>query len=101
MPASKNINAYPIDLYMLVEGVLEKRKAATVECASEWERRAFRRQIYGLRNAIMETVDHPLREDAAKLCTRYGANNALVVCHVEDTPLPRGVSIALAKLQED
>lgn len=69
MPSSKNIDAFPHNLYVILESVLLTQSPVMIKPDSEKEAKRVRFQIYGLRKAIMESKEHPLKDKAAKITT--------------------------------
>lgn len=92
MPASLNINSYPLDLYSIVESVLLTRREAKIEPDSRAKALLIRRQIYGLKKALLVSKDHPLSTHAPKLMVSV-IDSTLYVKHIESAVDP---SITLA-----
>lgn len=98
MPYTLNINAYPLQLYTVVENVLLTQERAIINVGSRREVDKLRKQIYGLKKALMASVEHPLKDKAIKLTTEQG-EDYLVLKHVDNDVHPN--LIAAAKQIED
>lgn len=97
MPASLNINSYPLVLYELVESVLLTQKKATITAKDKKAADKIRNQVYGLRNALTKSVEHPLKDQAAKLSTEQ-VDNVLYIKHI-DAEIDPGLLEAVRQLE--
>lgn len=97
MPYSLRIDAYPFSLYTIVENVLLTQKESRIEAKDWQEAKKIRRQVFGLKEALIASTEHPLKNKAAKITTEL-KDNVLYIKHV-DTSVAEAVTIA-AKLIE-
>lgn len=98
MPASLNINSYPLQLYEIVENVLSTHKKATITASDIKAADKIRNQVYGLRRALIRSTEHPLKDQAAKITTEQ-VENVLYIKHI-DADVDPGL-IAAAKALEN
>lgn len=99
MPYTTNVNAYPLHLYNIVENVLHTFQPVRVETANRKAADKLRKQIYGLKGALIASKEHPLSEQAIKITTEQH-DNVLVITHVDHNVDP-GLIKASQQIDED
>lgn len=99
MPYTLNVNAYPLQLYSLVENVLLTQEKAVVELGSRKAANKLRKQLYGLKNALLASKEHPLNDKAIKITTEQ-YDNIIHILHV-DANVDPGLIKAAKQLEED
>lgn len=93
MPYSLNINSYPLHLYAILEAVLFTQKEVIITADNKAKAEKIRRQVFGLKNALLASKEHPLKESAAKITTEL-ADNILYIRHIDAATDPAIINAA-------